>query len=49
MPIWRLLNPKALSHTKKVNSSINTGSTRYGINMYAVKILGIKIKEIAEA
>ncbi|HBM17400.1 MAG TPA: hypothetical protein DD381_13820 [Lentisphaeria bacterium] len=41
--------PAALSKTKKVNSSINAGSTRYGINMDAVKILGHKIKEIANA
>jgi len=39
--------PEALSQTKKVNSSINAGSTRYGINMDAVKFLGHKIKEIA--
>lgn len=39
--------PMALSKTKKVNSSVNAGSTRYGINMDAVKILGQTIKDIA--
>ncbi len=39
--------PFALSKTKKVNSSINAGSTRYGINMDAVKTLGHIIKDIA--
>lgn len=41
--------PAALSQTRKVNSSINVGSSRYGINMDAVKIIGVKIKEIAKA
>lgn len=39
--------PLALSKTKKVNASINAGSTRYGINMDAVKTLGQTIKDIA--
>ena len=41
--------PEAMTQTKKVCCSINTGSTRYGINMDAVKILGSIIKKTAEA
>ncbi len=41
--------PEALSQTKKVCSSINAGSSRYGINMDAVKMLGKTIKDTAEA
>ncbi len=39
--------PEALSTTKKVCSSVNVGSTKSGINMDAVKILGEKIKDLA--
>ena len=41
--------PEALAQTTKVCSSINAGSTRYGINMDAVKILGKTICDTAEA
>ncbi len=41
--------PEALTLTKKVCSSINAGSTRYGINMDAVKMLGKTIKDTAES
>ena len=40
--------PKALTSTKKVCSSINVGSTRYGINMDAIVLLGHTIKDLAE-
>ena len=40
--------PRALSETGLVCSSINIGSTRAGINMDAVKLMGQKIKETAE-
>lgn len=40
--------PEALSSTGKVCSSINVGSTKTGIDMDAVKILGEMIKDIAE-
>ncbi len=39
--------PEALATTKKVCSSVNVGSTKSGINMDTVKILGEKIKELA--
>lgn len=39
--------PEALASTKKVCSSINVGSTKSGINMDAVRVLGEKIKELA--
>jgi len=39
--------PQALASTKKVCSSVNVGSTRTGINMDAVKMLGGIIKETA--
>ncbi|MDD4299500.1 MAG: PFL family protein [Methanomicrobium sp.] len=41
--------PKALSETERVCSSVNIGSTRTGINMDAVKLMGEIIKETAEA
>lgn len=41
--------PKALSQTELVCSSINVGSTKTGINMDAVKLIGEKILETAEA
>lgn len=40
--------PEALSSTGKVCSSINVGSTKNGIDMDAVKILGEMIKDTAE-
>ena len=40
--------PEALSQTSKLCSSVNIGSTRAGINLDAVKIMGKKIKEAAE-
>ncbi|MBR4719270.1 MAG: PFL family protein [Lachnospiraceae bacterium] len=41
--------PKALSSTKLVCSSVNLGSTRTGINMDAVRLMGQIIKDTAEA
>ena len=41
--------PEALSETSNVCSSVNVGSTRAGINMDAVKLMGRIIKESAEA
>ncbi len=40
--------PRALSETDFVCSSVNVGSTKAGINMDAVKIMGKAIKESAE-
>lgn len=40
--------PKALSVTNRVCSSVNTGSTKTGINMDAVKLIGEIILETAE-
>ena len=40
--------PKALSCTERVCSSVNVGSTKTGINMDAVKLMGEIIKETAE-
>ncbi len=40
--------PKALSVTERVCSSVNVGSTKTGINMDAVKMLGETILETAE-
>ena len=39
--------PSALSKTRKVCSSVNVGSTRSGINLDAVKLVGEKIKELS--
>lgn len=39
--------PQALAETERVCSSINVGSTKTGINMDAVKMLGETIKETA--
>ena len=39
--------PEALASTKKVCSSVNVGSTKSGINMDAVGIIGDKIKRLA--
>lgn len=41
--------PKALSQTEIVCSSVNVGSTKTGINMDAIKLIGEKIVETAEA
>ncbi len=40
--------PEALTSTSKVCSSVNVGSTRSGINMDAVVMLGKVIKDVAE-
>ena len=40
--------PRALAETELVCSSVNIGSTRAGINMDAVKIMGQKVVEAAE-
>ena len=40
--------PQALAETEHICSSVNVGSTKAGINMDAVKIMGQKIKEAAE-
>jgi hypothetical protein len=40
--------PKALSVTERVCSSVNVGSTKTGIDMDAVKLMGEIIKEAAE-
>ncbi len=40
--------PRALAETDVVCSSVNVGSTRAGINLDAVKIMGEKIREAAE-
>ena len=40
--------PAALTSTNKVCSSVNVGSTRYGINMDAVRLIGQTIKDLAE-
>ena len=41
--------PKALSSTERVCSSISLGSTKTGINMDAVRMMGDIVKETAEA
>lgn len=41
--------PKALARTDRVCSSVNVGSTKTGINMDAVKLMGEVILETAEA
>lgn len=40
--------PEALASTSHICSSVNIGSTKAGINLDAVKIMGQKIKEAAE-
>ncbi len=40
--------PEALARTEKVCSSVNVGSTKTGINMDAVRLMGKMIKETAE-
>jgi uncharacterized protein len=41
--------PAALSSTERVCSSVNVGSTKTGINMDAVKLMGEIVRETAEA
>lgn len=41
--------PKALSTTNRVCGSVNVGSTRSGINLDAVKMMGQVVKDLAEA
>ncbi len=40
--------PKALSVTERICSSVNLGSTKTGLNMDAVKLMGEIVKETAE-
>ncbi|NOQ46904.1 MAG: DUF711 family protein [Desulfobulbaceae bacterium] len=40
--------PDALTATGKVCASVNVGSTRYGVNMEAVAVMGRVIKDLAE-
>ena len=40
--------PRALAETDRVNSSVNLGSTKTGINMDAVRLMGHIIKETAK-
>ena len=40
--------PDAMAATKKICASINVGSSRYGINMDAVAVMGRVIKQLAE-
>ena len=40
--------PRALAETERVCSSVNLGSTKAGINMDAVRLMGEMIKETAE-
>lgn len=40
--------PEALAQTDHICSSVNIGSTKAGINLDAVKIMGQKVKEAAE-
>lgn len=40
--------PEALASTERICSSVNLGSTRTGINMDAVRLMGTIIKETAE-
>lgn len=41
--------PKAMAETERICASINVGSTKTGINMDAVRLMGDIIKETAEA
>ncbi|MFA6775264.1 MAG: PFL family protein [Sphaerochaetaceae bacterium] len=41
--------PSAMAHTEHLCASVNLGSTRTGINMDAVKLMGQIVKETAEA
>lgn len=40
--------PEALAQTQHICSSVNVGSTKAGINMDAVRIMGQKVREAAE-
>ncbi len=40
--------PKALAETERVCSSVNVGSTKTGLNMAAVRLMGEIVKETAE-
>lgn len=40
--------PKALKETERVCSSVNVGSTKSGINLDAVKMMGKTVKDLAE-
>jgi uncharacterized protein (UPF0210 family) len=40
--------PEALTSTNKVCASVNVGSTRFGINMDAVALIGQTVKKLAE-
>jgi hypothetical protein len=46
----KLINsiPNALNKTERVCSSVNVGSTKAGINLDAVKMMGETVKELAE-
>ena len=41
--------PEALAVTDRICSSINVGSTKAGINMDAVRLMGQRILDVAEA
>ena len=41
--------PQALAQTERICSSVNVGSTRTGLNMDAVELMGRIVKETAEA
>ncbi len=41
--------PQAMAETERVCSSVNVGSTKTGINMDAVKLMGEIVLETAEA
>lgn len=41
--------PQALAETERVCSSINVGSTKTGLNMDAVRLMGEIVKDTAEA
>ena len=41
--------PQALAETERVCSSVNVGSTKTGINMDAVRLMGEMVLETAEA
>ena len=43
------LIPQALAQTERICSSINVGSTKTGLNMDAVELMGRIVKETAEA
>ena len=40
--------PQALAQTELICSSVNVGSTKTGINMDAVRLMGEIVKETAE-